>query len=42
VPQKLLDVSKIKGLGWSLKIYLRDGLARAYSDFVAGGGRLTN
>lgn len=39
-PQKLLDVSKIKRLGWSAKIRLRDGLAIAYADFLAGGGRL--
>jgi GDP-L-fucose synthase len=38
-PQKLLDVSKIKKLGWSPKIALRDGLAAAYADFLAGGGR---
>ncbi|HEY4141395.1 MAG TPA: GDP-L-fucose synthase [Pseudolabrys sp.] len=38
-PQKLLDVSKIKKLGWSPKISLRDGLAAAYADFTAGGGR---
>ena len=38
-PQKLLDVSKIKRLGWSAKIRLRDGLAIAYADFLAGGGR---
>ena len=39
-PQKLLDVSKIKKLGWSAKIRLREGLAIAYADFLAGGGRL--
>jgi len=38
-PQKLLDVSKIKKLGWSPKIRLRDGLGIAYADFMAGGGR---
>ncbi len=32
-PQKLLDVSKLHALGWSAKISLRDGLARAYADF---------
>ena len=37
-PQKLLDVSKIKKLGWSPKIRLHDGLAGAYADFLAGGG----
>ncbi len=34
-PQKLLDVSKIRRLGWSPKIGLRDGLAHAYADFLA-------
>ena len=38
-PQKLLDVSKLRKLGWSPKISLRDGLAAAYADFLAGGGR---
>lgn len=38
-PRKLLDVSKIKKLGWSPKIKLHDGLADAYADFLAGGGR---
>ncbi|MBI4365526.1 MAG: NAD-dependent epimerase/dehydratase family protein, partial [Deltaproteobacteria bacterium] len=40
-PQKLLDVLKIKRLGWSPKIRLHDGLAIAYADFLAGGGRAT-
>lgn len=39
-PQKLLDVSKIKKLGWAPKISLHEGLAAAYADFLAGGGRL--
>jgi GDP-L-fucose synthase len=38
-PRKLLDVSKLKALGWSPKIPLREGLA-AYSDFVTNGGRI--
>ena len=38
-PQKLLDVSKISKLGWAPSISLRDGLAEAYADFLAGGGR---
>lgn len=38
-PRKLLDVSKIKNLGWMPKTPLRDGLARAYADFLATGGR---
>ncbi|MFD2182379.1 GDP-L-fucose synthase [Rhodoplanes azumiensis] len=38
-PQKLLDVSRLTALGWRSKIPLRDGLAAAYADFLAGGGR---
>ena len=38
-PQKLLNVDKLRQLGWAPKISLRDGLASAYSDFLAGGGR---
>lgn len=38
-PQKLLSVTKMKKLGWSPKIRLHDGLASAYADFLAGGGR---
>ena len=37
--RKLLDVSKIKKLGWAAQTKLRDGLARAYADFLAMGGR---
>ena len=37
-PQKLLDVSKIKKLGWSRKIGLREGLVQAYADFLAMAG----
>jgi len=29
-PRKLLDVSKIKGLGWEAKISLEKGLKRSY------------
>jgi len=39
-PQKLLDVSKLTALGWSAKIPLREGLAAAYADFLANGGRV--
>ena len=38
-PQKLLDVSKIKNLGWLPKITLREGLSKAYADYLATGGR---
>jgi GDP-L-fucose synthase len=33
-PRKLLDISKIKSLGWSPKIPLRDGIADAYRWFL--------
>jgi GDP-L-fucose synthase len=39
MPRKLLDISKIRKLGWTPKTALRDGLALAYADFVATGGR---
>jgi len=38
-PRKLLDVSRLKKLGWAPATPLRDGLALAYADFVATGGR---
>lgn len=39
-PQKLLDISRLKELGWSSKIPLSEGLAVAYKDFLATGGRV--
>jgi GDP-L-fucose synthase len=38
-PQKLLDVSRLKALGWAPKILLQDGLSTAYADFLSGAGR---
>src|ERR1035437_8550534 len=38
-PRKLLDVSKIRKLGWIPKTGLRDGLPRTYADFFKTGGR---
>jgi GDP-L-fucose synthase len=38
-PRKLLDVSKMKALGWQAKTPLGAGLEIAYRDFLAGGGR---
>ena len=38
-PRRLLDVSKIRNLGWTPTTQLRDGLARTYADFCATGGR---
>ena len=40
-PQKLLNVTKIKQLGWSPKISLHGGLTVAYADYLSGGGRST-
>lgn len=34
-PRKLLDVSKIKSLGWQPKISLKDGITRTYEWYVA-------
>jgi GDP-L-fucose synthase len=36
-PRKLLDVSRLAALGWTAKTPLRQGLAAAYADFLAGG-----
>ena len=33
-PQKLLDISKIKSMGWSAKIDLDTGIKIAYDDFI--------
>jgi GDP-L-fucose synthase len=38
-PQKLLNVSAINRLGWRASIPLREGLAEAYSDFLANAGK---
>ncbi|MEA2977402.1 MAG: GDP-L-fucose synthase [Alphaproteobacteria bacterium] len=38
-PQKLLDVSKLDAMGWRATTSLRTGLAAAYADFLADGGR---
>jgi len=38
-PRKLLDVSRLAALGWRAKTPLREGLAAAYADFLAGSGR---
>lgn len=33
-PRKLLDVSKAKGMGWTPKTELREGIRKAYEDFL--------
>ena len=39
-PRKLLDVSRLKQLGWEAKIGLREGLAETYEWFLARGGEV--
>jgi len=34
-PRKLLDVSRLAGLGWRARIALREGVAMAYQDFLS-------
>lgn len=34
-PRKLMDVSKLHGLGWKHKIELREGITLAYQDFLS-------
>jgi GDP-L-fucose synthase len=34
-PRKLLDVERMRGLGWQAKTDLRDGIALAYRDFLS-------
>jgi GDP-L-fucose synthase len=38
-PRKLLDVSKLRALGWRARTDLRTGLGAAYADFLASGGK---
>ncbi len=33
-PRKLMDVSRLRDLGWQATVGLEDGLARAYTDFL--------
>jgi GDP-L-fucose synthase len=40
-PQKLLDVGLLRRLGWAPGLALREGLRRAYEDFLASSGRWT-
>ena len=35
-PRKLLDVSRLSALGWTASTSLREGIALAYRDFLAG------
>lgn len=38
-PRKLLNIDKIKALGWSPKTPLREGIAAAYADFLSNKDR---
>jgi GDP-L-fucose synthase len=38
-PQKLSDVTELTRLGWRAQIPLREGIAAAYADFLASGGK---
>jgi GDP-L-fucose synthase len=40
-PRKLLDVSKLKALGWQPKISLREGIERTYRWYMEEGARDT-
>jgi GDP-L-fucose synthase len=33
-PRKLLDVSKLKDLGWEYKTSLKEGIEKTYKDYV--------
>ncbi len=39
MPRKLLDVSKLTAMGWRALTPLREGLAKAYADYLSGGRR---
>ena len=38
-PRKLLDSSRLKAMGWTPKVALREGIAQAYGSFQRGEGR---
>ena len=40
-PRKLLDISKLKTMGWTAKTPLQTGLAAAYADFQKGSDRMS-
>jgi GDP-L-fucose synthase len=39
-PRKLLDVSKLEGLGWKYHTELEEGIALAYKDFLTSDVRV--
>jgi GDP-L-fucose synthase len=34
-PRKLMDISRVRALGWAPTVDLRDGIGRAYQDFLS-------
>jgi GDP-L-fucose synthase len=38
-PRKLVDVSRLSALGWKAKVSLREGLEKAYADFLTSAVR---
>jgi GDP-L-fucose synthase len=38
-PRKLMDVSRLKALGWQPRVPLEEGLALAYKDFLTSARR---
>jgi GDP-L-fucose synthase len=41
MPRKLLNSAKLIEMGWRARTSLREGLDRAYSDFIAGNYRVS-
>ncbi len=39
-PRKLLDVSRLKAMGWNPKVNLREGIKLAYQDYISGRVRM--
>lgn len=39
-PRKLLDVTRLKSMGWNPKVTLKEGIQLAYKDFLSGKVRL--
>ena len=38
-PRKLLDVGRMRAIGWQAKTGLREGITKTYQDFLAGAGK---
>ncbi len=39
MPRKLLDISRLKSLGWKPEIQLREGIKHTYASYIERGGR---